>query len=381
MAPSAAVPAVRNAALKAFMIKELRHIARDRQTLVILLFLPLALILIFGFAIRTDVPAVRVLFIDPTPSAATTGLQARFVGSGRFEMVGAAPTTAAIDPYFRRGEADLAVVFEPDFAAHLATGNPAGVYLISDAADPNTGRTVLAYGRAEIAAYRTELAGSAPDGRGVRIGVRTRMLFNPTLESANLFVPGLIGLVLTIVTGLMTAVSLAREKESGTMEILLVSPLRPWQIILGKVLPYLLLAFANVVSSLLAAWLVFDVPFRGSVSLLLAASMVYAGTGLSLGVLIAAATDSQRAAMLGALAGTMLPNLLLSGMIFPVASLPDWLQPLTPIIPARWFNIISRAIMLQGVGIEHLWEPIAILIVMLVVFLTAAVVSFRPRLG
>ncbi len=207
------------------------------------------------------------------------------------------------------------------------------------------------------------------------------MRFNPTLESANLFVPGLIALVLTLVTALMTAISLAREKERGTLEVLLVSPLRPWQIILGKVLPYLLLAFANVVTALAAAWAVFQVPFRGSVLLLLFASTLYAMVGLALGVLIASVTDSQRAAMLGALVGTMLPNLLLSGMIFPIRSLPEVMQPFTLIVPARWFIIISRGVMLRGVGLDHLWLPVTVLAVMLVVLLAAAIRGFKPRLA
>jgi ABC-2 type transport system permease protein len=207
------------------------------------------------------------------------------------------------------------------------------------------------------------------------------MRYNPTLESVNLFGPGLIALVLTLVSALMTAISLSREKERGTLEILLVSPLRPWQIVLGKVLPYLVLAFANVVTALASAWLVFQVPFRGSVVLLLAASMLYAMVGLALGVLIAAVTTSQRAAMIAAMAGTMLPNLLLSGMIFPIASLPGWMQPLTYLIPARWFIVISRGIMLKGVGIEYLWVPLAVLLGMLGAFLLAAIRSFRPRLA
>jgi ABC-2 type transport system permease protein len=207
------------------------------------------------------------------------------------------------------------------------------------------------------------------------------MRFNPTLESVNLFVPGLIALILTLVSTLMTAISLSREKERGTLEVLLVSPLRPWQIIVGKVLPYLLLAFANVVTALLVAWLVFGVPFRGSLALLLAASMLYALVGLALGVLIAAVTSSQIAAMLLALGGTMLPNALLSGMIFPIASLPAVLQPVTNILPARWFIVISRGIMLKGIGIAHLWQELAILLLMFVVLMMAAVRKFSPRLG
>jgi ABC-2 type transport system permease protein len=336
------------------------------------------MVVLFGFALRSDVNDIRIAFVDPVPDHATAALRARFAGNGRFVIVGSMPTVAGVEPLFRRGAADLALVFEPDFAGRLAAGGPARLLLVSDASDPNSGTTMQAYASAVIADYQ---AGLAPPGSGVRLAMQTRMRYNPTLESVNLFVPGLIALVLTLVCALMTAISLSREKERGTLEVLLVSPLRPWQIILGKVLPYLLLAFANVVTALLAAWVVFQVPFRGSVTLLLAASMLYSMVSLALGVLVAAVTTSQRAAMVGAMAGTMLPNELLSGMIFPIASLPDWLQPVTVIIPARWFIAISRGIMLKGVGIAHLWQEILVLVLMLVVLLVLAVRSFRARLA
>ena len=369
---------VRSSALAAFVVKELRHILRDRQTLLILLLLPLAQVVVFGFALRTDVNDIRIAFVDPLPNHATAALRGRFAGNGEFEVVGTVPTTAAVEPLFRRGRADVAVVFEPGFAARLARRTPSRLLLITDASDPNSGSRRQSYATAVIADYEAELGAAA---RGVRIVTETRMRYNPTLESVNLFVPGLIALVLTLVSALMTAISLSREKERGTLEILLVSPLRPWQIIIGKVLPYLGLAFANVVTALLAAWLVFRVPFRGSLALLLFASLLYSMVGLALGVLIAARTPSQRAAMLGAMAGTMLPSTLLSGLIFPISSLPGWLQPVTLVIPARWFIVISRGIMLKGVGLAYLWESLAVLAVMLFVLMAAAIRSFKPRLA
>ena len=366
----------RPGALGAFVAKELRHILRDRQTLAILLLLPLVQVVLFGFALRTDVRDVRVAFVEPAPDAATAALRARFAGNGRFRVVAVAPTAAAVEPLFRRGRADVAIVLEPGLAGRLARGTPARLLVLTDASDPNTGSTMGAYAGAVIADWRRELGAAGP----VRIEPRVRMRYNPSLESVNLFVPGLIALVLTLVSALMTAISLSREKERGTLEVLLVSPLRPWQIIVGKVAPYLLLALANVVTALLAAWLVFRVPLRGSLMLLLAASLLYAMVGLALGVLIAARTGSQRAAMLGALVGTMLPNTLLSGMIFPLASLPDWLRPITNVVPARWFIVVARGVMLKGAGLAHLWQELLVLLVMLLVLMAASVRSFRPRL-
>jgi ABC-2 type transport system permease protein len=368
----------RRSALSAFVVKELRHILRDRQTLIILLLLPLAQVVLFGFAVRTDVNEIRVAFVEPRPDHATAALRARFAGNGRFRIAGTAPSTAALEPRFRRGELDMAVLFETGFAGRLAEGTPARLLVITDASDPNTGSIIQSYARAVISGYQAEIGAL---GGGVQIAPVTRMRFNPTLESVNLFVPGLIALVLTLVTSLMTAISLSREKERGTLEILLVSPLRPWQIIVGKVMPYLLLSFANVATALLGAWAIFQVPFRGSLLLLLGSSMLYSMVGLALGVFIAARTPSQRTAMLGALLGTMLPSTLLSGMVFPIASLPGWLQPITMVIPARWFIVVTRGIMLKGVGLQYLWQELAVLTLMLVVLMLAAIRSFKARLS
>ena len=365
-------------ALRGFIVKEFQHILRDRQTLAILLLLPLAQVVLFGFALRTDVRGVRVAFVDPVPDAATLALRARFAGSGTFRVVEVMPTAAALPGWFAGGRADQAVVLRPGFARALARGEGAQVLVITDATDPNTGATMQAYATAVLQGYERELRTA---GGGVRIEPRVRMRFNPTLESVNLFIPGLIALVLTVVSALMSAISLSREKERGTLEVLLVSPLRPWQIIAGKVLPYLALGFGNVLTVLGAAWLVFGVPFRGSVALLLAESLLFIVTSLALGVLIAAVTDSQRTAMIGALLGLMMPTTILSGMIFPIASMPGWMQPLTNAVPGKWFILISRGIMLKGVGLGHLWQETLVLAGMTALLLVAAVRAFRVRLG
>ncbi len=365
-------------ALRAFIVKELHHILRDRQTLTILLLLPLVQVVLFGFALRSDVKDVRVVMVDPAPDHATISVRNRFASTPRFRVVATATSATAIEPLFRRGQADLAVVFEPGFANRLKGEAPPRLLIAVDAADPNTGTTMLTFARSVVAAQESEWHNA---GRGLRIDVMTRMRFNPTLESVNLFVPGLIALVLTLVSALMTAISLSREKERGTLEVLLVSPLRPWQIIVGKVLPYLALAFANVVTALVAAWAVFRVPFRGSLLLLLGESVLYSLVGLAIGVLVAAKTSSQRAAMLTAILATMLPSAILSGMIFPIASMAAPLQFITNIVPARWFIVIARGIMLKGVGLEHLWRETLVLVVMMLLTITAAIRSFKPRMA
>jgi ABC-2 type transport system permease protein len=365
------------AALRAFVVKEMHHILRDRQTLTVLLLMPLVQVVLFGFALRSDVRNIRVAFVDPSPDYATMALRSRFAATSRFRVVMTSPTTARLEELFQRGAADLAIVFPPGFAGELRAGAPARLLIATDASDPNTGTTMQTYARAVIAAQEAEwAAGGAP-----AITVQTRMRFNPTLESVNLFVPGLIALVLTLVSALMTAISLSREKERGTLEVLFVSPLRPWQIIVGKVLPYLALAFANVVTALLAAWIVFQVPFRGSLLLLLFASTLFSVISLGIGVFIAARTTSQRAAMLATLLATMLPSTLLSGMVFPIASMPTPLIALSNIVPARWFIVIARGVMLKGVGVTYLWRELLVLAVMMLVLLVAATRSFKPRLA
>jgi ABC-2 type transport system permease protein len=328
--------------------------------------------------LRSDVKDVRLVIVDPAPDHATIAIRNRFAATSRFRIVATTAATDAIEPYFRRNQADLAIVFEPGFGGRLHDEVPARIQIAVDAADPNTGTTMQTFARAVIAAQEAEW------NRGddaVRIDVVTRMRFNPTLESVNLFVPGLIALVLTLVSALMTAISLSREKERGTLEVLLVSPLRPAQIIIGKVLPYLALAFANVITALLAAWLVFNVPFRGSLLLLLAESTLYTLVSLSIGVLVASKTPSQRAAMLTAMLATLMPSTILSGMIFPIASMPAPLQVVTNIVPARWFIVIARGIMLKGVGLTHLWRETLVLFAMMAIMMSLAIRSFKPRIA
>ncbi len=363
--------------LMGFMRKEVRHILRDRRTLTILLLLPLAQVLLFGFAVRTDINTVRLVVVDPAPDAASLSLASRFRGTDGFDVVSSVPNIRLLEERFEASSIDQAIVFPSDFGETLARAGGAQLQIITDATDPNSGSTMQAYASSVVQGWQRDRVAMG----GVRIVPQIRMRFNPTLESVNLFVPGLIAVLLTVVSALMSAISLSREKERGTLEILLVSPLKPWQIIVGKVLPYLALGFINVASVLLAAWLVFGVPFRGSLPLLLVECLLFIVVSLALGVLLAAITSSQRTAMIGSLMGLMLPTLLLSGMIFPIASMPLWLQGVSNLVPGRWFLLIARGIMLKGVGIVELWQETAILAGMTAVLLVAAVRAFDIRLG
>ncbi|HKK08351.1 MAG TPA: ABC transporter permease [Gemmatimonadota bacterium] len=375
-------------ALRGFIAKEVRHILRNRQTLALILLLPLVLVILFGFAIRTDIRSIRVAFVDPSPSPASISLQSRFAGTATFQAEATVASTRALDPLFRSGAIDQAVVFPAGFARDLGRG--AGrLQILTDATDPNIGSIMTAYAEAVIQGWTAERVSAGVAGPGALASARavpavapeTRLRYNPTLASAYLFVPGLIALVLTIVSAVMTSITLTREKERGTMETLLVSPLRPWQILLGKVAPYLVLGFINLATALAAARLIFGVPMRGSLTLLLAEGLLFLLVCTGLGVFISTRTDSQRAAMLGSLAGLLLPTTVLSGMVFPLSSMPSWLRPLTYVIPARWFITITRGILLKGVGFGVLWPDTAVLALMATVLLIVSTRLFKVRLS
>jgi len=371
-------------ALKGLLQKEAFHILRDRRTLIVLIALPVVQVVLFGFAIRTDVDVVRLAIVDAAPDYATMALRDRFASTGVFRTVSVVARTADLEPLFQNGQAQQAIVFKPGFAADLARGEPAQIRIVTDATEPNTGSFLQAYAQAVIDGYQRELSASAmsPGFRasGIVIVPDVRVRFNPTRASSNLFVPGLMAFVLTIVSSMMTAISLTREKETGTMEAMLVSPLRPLEIIVGKVAPYLVIGFVSAIAIIVEARLVFRVPLRGSLLLLLFEAALFILVSLSLGILVSARTSSQRLAMMAALLGTMLPNVLLSGFIFPVESMPWLLRILSNVVPGRWFVAIARGIMLKGVGLAYVWRETLILAVMAAVLLAASVHSFKERL-
>ncbi len=370
-------PAAMRKALAGLLRKEIYHVLRDRRTLAVITLMPIVQVIIFGYAIRTDVDRVRLAIVDPAPDAVTLELRSRFGATDTFRVAATLPAAHDLEPLFRRGLVQGAVLLEPGFADNLGRGLPANVLIVTDATEPNTGSVVQAYVLQVIQAYERE-RGARPGA--VRLVPSVRMRFNPTRESSNLFVPGLMAFVLTIISSLMTAITITREKETGTMETLLVSPLRPWQIIVGKVAPYLAIGFVSVLGVIVEARLVFNVPLRGSLVLLLAEGLLFILVSLSLGILISARTSSQRVAMMGAMVGTMLPTMLLSGFIFPIESMPWPLRAISNVVPARWFVVVARAIMLKGVGLSYLWRETLVLAVMATVLLVLSTRSFRERL-
>lgn len=370
-------------ALLGLLRKEMYHILRDRRTLVVLVALPIVEVLLFGYAIRTDIEDVRVAVVDPMPDATTLAIRNRLAGTRYFHITSVQPTDRTLDSLFQVGAAAVAVEFQPGLGSRLASGRPAQVLVVADAADPNGGTSRQTYVTSVLRAWDADRNTASPSARGgadVRIMTDVRARFNPTGASANLFVPGLMALILTIIAALMTALSLTRERETGTMEALLVSPLHPAQIIIGKVAPYLVIGFVSVVAVLVEANLVFGVPVRGSIVLLLAEGLLYILVSLSLGILISARTTSQRVAMMATIVGTMLPTIMLSGYIFPIESMPAVLQWVSIVVPARWFVDIARGIMLMGVGLDYLWPQTLVLAGMAALLLALSTRSFHIRL-
>ncbi|MCB0717983.1 MAG: ABC transporter permease [Bacteroidetes bacterium] len=366
---------------RGFIVKEFHHIFRDYRTLVILFGMPVIQLILFGYAIRNEVSDIQVGFLDPVRDELTMDLKTRIDASSYFISKGDYDTLDDIERAFQDGTIREAVVFEPDFSHKLRHDGSASLSVIADGTNPNIANTMNAYTLVIVRDFQRDLLADdtpAPAERGIVID--SRMRFNPELKSIFLFVPGLIALILMLVSALMTSITITREKELGTMEILLVSPLKPIQIIVGKVLPYFLLSFINVSTILVLARLVFHIPIRGSVLLLLAECLLFILCALSLGILISAKSKTQQTATMISLSGLLLPTIILSGFIFPIDSMPKILQVISHIVPAKWFLIIIRGIMLKGVGFEYFWKETLILAFMTAVLMTASIRSFKIRL-
>lgn len=363
---------------QAFVRKEYFHIVRDWRTLTILLAMPAALILLFGFAITNEIRNVKIAVLDQSKDEATHEIVNRLKAGNYFIIEEDINTYKEIQSSFHKGQVKLAIVFEPDFNENLRKTGNADIMLIADATDPNIASTVINYTSSIIKSYQFEVNENLE--LPFRINPEIRMRYNEDLRGSYLFVPGLITIILMLVSAMMTSISITREKELGTMEALLVSPMKPLQIIIAKMLPYLLLGVIDAIIILVLGYYVFEVPIKGSLILLLFEGILYIFTALSLGLLISTITSSQQIALMVSLMGLMLPTMMLSGFIFPISNMPYALQLITNIIPATWFNIIIKSILLKGSGIEILWKETLILAGFSVFFVSVSLKKFKIRL-
>lgn len=360
----------------AFIHKEFLHILRDPRTLLVLFGMPVLQIVLFGYAINTEVKEAKVAVLDQSRDERSISMVHALFSAHWFRPVETLKSPADIDRVFKAGKAKMVVEIGPDFAKRFAEGR-AQVALIADASDPNTAKIVTGYAAQMI----TQWAGRISTEHNVEVmPVQYRMHYNPEMKSVFLFVPGVITIILMLVSAMLTSISIAREKEFGTMEVMLVSPLRPGMIVLGKAMPYLVLSLLNAAFVLVVGLLLFGVPMNGSYLLLTLEGLLFILTSLSLGLLFSTIAKTQQEALMLSLFVLMMPTILLSGFIFPTSSMPWALRALSNIIPAKHFNIILRSIMLKGNGIGVLWPQTLVLLGMCAALLGISIKKFNVRL-
>lgn len=355
-----------------FVHKEFYHILRDGRTMLILLGMPVVQILLFGFAINMEVQHIRTVVFDPAQDAATRDITERLMANPYFHMQGYVYSPNEINKLLQRGETDVAIVYEQNFNENLVHSKKAQLQIIADASNPNTGTIVANYVTAIVSEYRPHIP--------YRIEVENKLLYNPEMKSAYTFVPGIMGLVLMIICAIMTSISIVREKERGTMEVLLASPLKPGTVLISKTVPYLALSFINLITILLLSYFVLDVPIQGNLALLIAVSVLFIFLALSLGLLISTLVQTQVTAVLISGIGLMMPTLILSGMIFPIDNMSEPLQWASSVVPARWYIAAVKKVMIEGLGFTHVAKEVGILAGMVVFLIGASIAKIKNRL-
>jgi len=362
-----------------FIRKEFLHVLRDRKTLLILFGLPIVQILLFGFALTNEVRNANIAIVDDARDDASRAIIGMIAASRSFQVHELKGGHSSIDEAFRNSGAKLVVLFPANFNADLLHTQRARVQIIADASDPNTASTLTTYVSAIIADYQKSTVQTMP--LPYSITTQVRMLYNPQLKGAPNFVPGVMALVLMLVCVMMTSIAIVREKELGTMEILLVSPFKPILVIVAKVVPYLLLSLVNVASILLLSTFVLDLPVQGSLPLLFGVSTIFILTSLALGLLISTITNSQQSAMLFSMMGMLLPTVLFSGFMFPIENMPIPLQVISNAVPARWYYSIVKAVMIKGLGFTSIWRELLVLVGMTLVLVVISLRKFKVRLA
>jgi len=361
-----------------FVKKEFKHIFRDRMTLLVLFGIPVVQLLIFGYAITNDFKDIGIAVFDQSNDLHTQNITNKVFSSGYFIHRGQIHSEQQIEEQFRSGAVRAVLVFPADFSNDLENRNLAEIQIITDASDPNLAKTIVGYLRGIIQQYQFHELNRTFGAMGVQAEIR--MVFNEELEGPYMFIPGTMALILMIIGSLLTSISVTREKELGTMEVLLVSPLKPSLIIIGKVTPYIILSSINAIVILLMGIFVFGLPVMGSMGLLMFELLLFILLSLSLGILISTIAPNQQVAMIIALFAFMLPAVLLSGFIYPIENMPAILQWISVVIPPKWFIIIIKDIMLKGNGLAYIWQETLILMGMTAFFIVASIKKFKVRI-
>jgi ABC-2 type transport system permease protein len=362
-----------------FLRKEFLHIFRDPRTMIIIFGIPIVQLLLFGTVINNDIIDSKIAILDESHDNTTRKITAKLLSSGYFVLAEELQPGVDVEDVFRKGKVKMVVAFGSKFEQNLERDGKADVQLLADSSDPNTARILTSYAAGIINDYvkKEKLQNiQLPN----QINLEARMLYNEGLKSVYMFVPGIMAMILMLISAMMTSISISREKEMGTMEVLLASPLKPIQIVLGKVTPYLLLSFINALTIILLGVFVFGVPIKGSIIFLMAESFLFILMALSLGILISTIAPNQMVAMFISLLALMLPTILLSGFMFPIQNMPLPLRILSHAMPPRWFIVIIKNIMLKGTGILYVWKETLILMFMAFVFIALSIKNFKIRL-
>jgi ABC-2 type transport system permease protein len=368
--------------------KELIELKEDPRLLAVVIIAPIIQLLMLGYAATTDVRNVPVVFADTDRSADSRRLVEQFSASKNFTVVDVVSATQDIDRYLEHGRAWMAIVIPRGYGAALAAGVPQAVQIVADGSDANSTTIGLSYARNLIAAYGAEIAAARNQARPSRLSEgtssgrlesRIRVWFNPGLESRDFMIPGILALLLLVVTTNLSSMAIVREREAGTLEQLNVTPLRRWELVAGKLLPYGVVGMIDVVLVVTVAVLWFEVPLRGSVTLLFAMTGVYLLTALGLGLLVSAVSSTQQQAMMTTVFFFLMPMMYLSGFIFPIENMPRIIQQISYAIPLRYFLVILRSVFLKGAGLETLWTDALALLGIGLVIIGLAVLGSRKR--
>ena len=363
--------------------KELLELRQDPRLFGVVIMAPIIQLAVLGYAATTDVKDIPIVIVDADRSAESRDLIHRFEASANFNIVGLLGSTSGIDPYLDRGDAWMALSIPPDYGHQIASARQTSLQVVADGTDSNSTTVALGYAQALVGGYMQELAAAQSPGApaGGLVQPEIRIWFNPRLESLDFMIPGIVALLLLVVTTNLSAMAIVREKEVGTLEQLNVTPLARWELIAGKMLPYAMIGVIDVVLVLIVSIYWFEVPMRGSIPLLFAMSLVYLMSTLGLGLFISSISQTQQQAMMTATFFFLTPMIYLSGFIFPIENMPGWIQPLTFLIPLRYFLVIVRGIFLKGVGLETFWPQALALFTWGAVVLTLATLRSSKRLG
>jgi len=361
---------------KAMARKEFLHIIRDPRSLIMALAVPMMMLLLFSYALSLDVDRIPTIVYDQDASPQSRELTARFAGSPYFEIISYAHSYAEVEKAIDRGDCIVAVVFPPDFAHHLRASKPTSVQILLDGSDSNTGSIALSYAESVTNGYSMEILHRTPP-----VDARIRVWYNTDLKSHNFIIPGLVAVILMIIASLLTSLTIAREWENGTMEQLLSTPLRPVEIVVGKLAAFFLLGTADSIIAIVSAVYVFDVPLRGNVLFLAITTGVFLVGVLTWGLFISSISGTQLMAYQIGLMTSFLPGFLLSGFIYAIDNMPVPIQVVTHIVPARYFITILRAIFLKGVGPEIVWQELLFLVIYAIAVAAVATKKLKKKVA